>query len=647
MNFFSPSAAPHRSVQPRRTSWLTFVSLGLLAISNGSAQRNLPGNISGANITRYHPAPNFRQMEFKLTGDEARPLSGTTNQINITNPRFAYFRTNGEPQIYIEAPECIFTEPDPKSRTLHSLRELTMRAGDGQSSIRGRGFLWQQQGRTLIISNDVRASIKWTNNEPPLEITSRWFEFDAERNRGVFHDDVHGENTNLIFTCNTLAISADKTNRNSFNLIEADGGLEVTGKTPGQYGRAQRGVYHHADQRIDLTGDAAWSFNGNSGSAEQMTVWLSNTNINASGHVRLSLPHSALGAASGLLGGTNALAKTASTNLVTLAADRFTRRGTQLLGEGQVRVSDGTNQLTCDRLEARQATPQSPERTARATGNVFVGREGGGIYADRADYSESTGEVLFTGATAPRFVQGQTSGTAGRVIARPATREVRADNGVTVMLTFTSDSETFLNVLPGTKTNRVGKTALTNQTVRVTAQTFALRDRLALFAGDVQAHQLPADGSEPRMRCAELEVRLDADKRNAESLQARREVICERGIIGVTNGPAEYTRMDCETLTANRHPATGDLIDLVAGGGVQLQRPTLTARGEKAVYTPADSLLRLLGKSVIDSSAATYTSSQGIGWHIATEEVVGSFDKVSFKPAALPQAEKLLTLPPK
>jgi len=646
MNIQNTSSNNHRPTRRRGKAWLAGLAVFLLATVNVLAQKSLPGNVTGANITRYHPAPNFRQMEFKLTGDEAKPVAGTTNQINISNPKFAYFRTNGEPQIFIEAPECIFAEPDPKTRTLHSARELAMRAGDGQSSIRGRGFLWQQQGRTLIISNDVRALIKWTNNEPPLEITSRWFVFDAENNRGVFHDDVRGESTNLVFTCATLAISADKTNRNSFNLIEADGGLEVIGKIPGQYGRAQRGTYHHSDERIDLTGDAAWSFNGNSGSAERMTVWMSNTNIDASGHVKLSLPSDTLGAASGLLGVTNTPTRSANTNVVTITADRFTRRGPQLLAENKVRISDGTNLLTCDRLEVKQTTPQSLDQTAHATGHVFVGREGGGIYSDRADYSKATGEVLFTGDTPPRFVQGQTSGTAGRVIARPATSEVLADNGVTVALTFASDSDTFLNVLPGTKTNRVEKAGRTNQTVQVTSRTFALRDRLALFAGNVEAHQLPANGSEPRLRCAELEVRLSADKRHAESLQARRDVICERGTIGLTNGPAEYTRMDSATLTANLNAASGELIDLVAGGGVKLQRADLTARGEKAVYTNADQLLKLLGQSVIENPEAIYTSSQGLTWHIATEQVVGSYDSIRFKPAALKRAEDLEKLSP-
>lgn len=646
-----PTTQPDRSPQqlPRVLPLLVGLMIMFFAASEVLAQKNITGGFKGAaNYSRYYPAPNFKQLEMQLTGESPAPVPGTTNQIGITYPRFAYFRTNGEPLIFIEAPECIFSETDAKARTLHSANELLMRAGDRESSIQGRGFLWQQKGRTLIISNDVRALIKWTNNAPPMEITSRWFEFDAENNRGIFHDDVHGENTNMVFTCASLAISADKTNRNSFNLIEADGGLEVTGKIPGQYGRAQRGIYRHADQRIDLAGDAAWSFNGSAGSADRMTVWMSNTNIDASGNVKLRLPRSTLGAAGGLLNLTNAPGKAEGTNLVTILADRFTRRGPQLIAEGAVQVSDGTNQLTCDRLEGRQETPQTPDQTAVAIGNVFVGREGGGIYSERADYSKTHGQVLFTGTKPPRFVQGQTTGTAGRVIAKTTTREVLAEDGVTATLTFASNSDALLNVLPDTKTNRVAQTGRTNQTVQVTAQNFSLRDRSAVFSGKVAAHQLPTDGSEPRMHCEELEFRLAADKQRAESLQARGNVVCERGIVGMTNGPAAslYSRMDSETLTANISPSTGELVDLTAGGNVHLQREDLTARGEKAIYTRADQLLKLLGKAVIDSPDAIYTSSQSIVWSIATEQVIGSYDSIRFKPAALKRAEDSEKLSP-
>jgi lipopolysaccharide export system protein LptA len=353
------------------------------------------------------------------------------------------------------------------------------------------------------------------------------------------------------------------------------------------------------------------------------------------------MPRTALGAAGGLLSSTNASSTTADTNIVTLFADRFAKRWDRLRAEGAVRVNDGTNQLTCDRLDAKQATPTSPEKFATATGNVFVGRAGGGIHSDRADYSEADKQVLFTGN--PRFIQGEINGTAGRVIVRTLTSEVLAEDDVTVTFPLAAGSGTFLDVLPEGKTNRVTKTTTPapDQKVRMTARTFRLQDRLAVFSGDVKAHQLPADGSEPRMRCDELEIRIAADGQHAESLQARHNVVCERGVIGVTDGPDEkiYTRMDCATLTANANPK-----ELVAGGGVRLQRVGILANGEQAVYTRADQLLKLLGNAVVESPEMIYKG-RVLTYNIVTEQVVGNYDSVRSNPGFLNELEKSKKLP--
>lgn len=622
------------------------------------AQTSPAGGVTDYNATRYFPAPNFKQMEMKLTGESMMRLSGSEKRLRITKPKFWSFRENGEQLVAIETPECVFDETDAKTRTVSSTEELAMRTGDGRFSIKGKGFLWSQNSKTLIISNDVRALVQWTNNAPPLEITSRWFEFDAERQRGVFHDNVRGEDTNQVFTCEVLAISGavdktkrgavglSQTNRAAFDLIEADGGLEITGVAKPGYAKAKRGAFHQKEQRVDLVGDAAWKFNGYSGSADEMTVWLSNTNIDAAGKVRLSMPSADLDAVGGLWGATNAPAKTSGTNVVTLFADRFTKRGDQLLADGAVRINDGTNQLTCDKLEGKQATPQSPEEFAHATGNVFVGREGGGIYSERADYSKATGQVLFTGKSRPRFVQGQVSGTAGRVIARPANREVLAEDDVDVTFPLASGSGTLLDFLPTEKTNRVAQASRPNQKVSVTARNFRLQDRLAIFAGNVEAHQLPANGSEPRIRCGELEVKLAADRKHAESLQARKEVVCERGTVGVTNGPAEYARMDSETLTATANPKTGELTDLVAGGGVLFRQTDSEARGEQAVYTRADQVLKLIGQPAIKRPEGTYTSDRELTWDNVQRKVVGSNYRINITGNAetlkqLKESEKL------
>ncbi len=627
------------------------VLLSLLGLVSGFAQANRDG-ATGFNATRYHPAPDFRQMEIKLTGSEAMQLPGG-KQFRVTKPHFTSYRKTGETEVIVETPECLFDETDPKARTLSSEQTLSMRTGADDFSITGRGFRWHQDLKTLVISNDVRALVRYTNNAPPLEITSHWFEFDVEQRRGIFHDNVRGEDTNQVFTCELLTISAttnktststDKTQRSTAKLtggrsggldyIEADGGLEITGKSRPGHAQARRGSFHQADQRVDLAGDAVWNFNGYSGNADQITVWMVNTNIDASGKVKLSMPSGALGAAGGLLSATNAPTKTAGTNIVTLFADRFTKRDDRLLAEGSVRITDGTNQLTCPRLEAKQSTPES----AVATGGVFVGRDNDGIHSDRADYSKAKEEILFTGN--PRFVQDQIQGTAGRVVVDTVTQEIRAENEVAVTFPLKAGSGTLLNVLPNEKTNQVATAKRTDQKVSVTAQTFRFRDRRGLFTGNVVARELPADGCESRMRADEIEVLLAADQKHAESIQARKNVVCERGTVGVTNCPAEYARMECATLTAYTDPATSELVRLVADGGVDLRQPTRRAQGSKIVYTDADQLLRLMGDCRIEVPEGIYRSKQELIWDTLNQNARGTDYTFTVNPELLKKAQE-------
>jgi len=644
MNIQHPTPNIQHPSWPRSAIWvigaLLLMVVGFWIVS---AQTAAPGFVGGFNYTRYHPAPHFRQLELKLIGTEGRELPGSTRRFEIKSPKFQAFQTNGEPLVTIESPECFFEET---TRALYSAETLAVQSGDGRFRITGKGFRWEQNKKLLVISNDVRAVIHWTNNAPPLEITARWFEFDLEQRRGVFHEDVRGENPEMFFTCARLTVSGstERTNRNPLDLIEADGDLEITRKLGSGYAKANRGTYRRAEERMDLIGNAEWKFDGYAGRADRMTAWTNAENLEATGKVALSLPRAALGAAGGLLNTTNTT-KSAENGTVTLQANQFSKRGDRLLAEGAVQINDGTNTLTCDRLEGKQASKQSPDEFAIATGNVFVGRAGGGIYSDRADYSKAHNQVSFTGN--PRFIQGEVHGTAGRVIARPATGEVIAEDDVTVTFPLAAGSGgTFLDFLPNESTNRVPAIARPDQKVGITARTFRLQDRLAVFAGNVAARQLPADGSEPRLRCGELEIRLAATKKHAESLQARQDVVCERGTVGVTNGPAEYARLDSHTLTANANPATGDLRELVANGDVRFQQTDSEACGERAVYTAADQVLKLIGQPTIKRPEGTYTSERELVWDNLRRKVLGEDYKIVINPETLKRAGELEKLPP-
>jgi lipopolysaccharide export system protein LptA len=237
-------------------------------------------------------------------------------------------------------------------------------------------------------------------------------------------------------------------------------------------------------------------------------------------------------------------------------------------------------------------------------------------------------------------VQGEINGTAERVIIHTLTREIRAENDVTVNFPLPADGGKWLSFLPNEQTNQVAKPNRPDQKINVTAQTFQFRDRRGLFTGDVVARELPADGSESRMRADEIEVVLAADQKHAESLQARKNVVCERGTVGVTNGPAGYARLECATLTAHLDPTTSEFVNLVADGGVDLRQPTRRAQGPKAVYTHTDQILRLLGQSTIEMPEGVYHSPRELIWDNINKVVLSSDSKFTVNPEFLKQAQE-------
>ncbi len=593
--------------------------------------------------SEYYPPPDYTNLQFQLSAAQARSLPGDRQL--LTKVKLQTFKVTGEPELVIEAPECIY---DQTSRTVGSPGPLQVQSGDGRFRIAGDGFAWHQGESRVVISNRVHATVATTNAVGPLEITSRWFEFDKEQNRGVFHDEVRGGDADFDFTCGRLSVSAatnqlgTATNRVAFDLIEADGSLDVVGKAGGkQAGRrasAQRGVYRRSEEQVELIGDAKWELDGRSGRSDRLTARQAE-GVVVVGNVALKSPRELLGAAGSLLNASNApTAKTQVSPMVDIFAERCTFRTNWFMAEGGVRLLDTTNQLTCDRLEARQA----PEKIAIATGHVIVAREGSSIVADRADYTEADGVLVFTGE--PHWRIEQETGVAERLTIRTRVGEVLAENNVNVTVPLGPGTGSFLSFFPGDgATNRAGTV------IGVFAHSFLAKtnDRLVTFSGAVRVHQSPTNGSEPRLQSDELELRFSTNAPpRVERLAARRNVIYEQGTPGVTNGPAIYRRMTARTLTADADPATGKLGELVADGDVKLEEPDTWATGDRAVYTRVTDTFKLTGKTVLETSQVIITESPEVYWSQAEKKFVAREPCViKVKPAALKHAGESQKLP--
>ena len=606
-----------------------------------------PGmRINNFSASDPYPAPNYKQMRYLVTGAEGRPQAD--NKVLLTGVKLETFRVNGDKEMIVEAPECIF---DDKARTAGSAGKLILRSGDGKLRVEGDGFGCQLANKTLIISNNIRAVIQRPNtnaNAAPLVITSRWLEFNAEKRLAIFHDDVRGDDPDFAFTCGSLAVSAT-TNQSGFDLIEARDSLVVTGKTGVRRASAERGIYRSAEESIELIGNATWDVDGKSGRANRVTGLRKDESIQAEGNVAMKLPRGAMGAATGLLSSSNKLSQS---SIVDVFADKFQWRsnvvtGTVITGSGSVRIVDATNRVSfsCDTLEAKQAMNSSGDDTAVATGNVKVERAGANVQAERADYSKRAGAVVFTGN--PHWKQEQIEGSAEQVTFKTSSEEMEivADRNVAVRITIpTKGGSSPLAFLSKGATNQ------TTPVVDVTSERLNVTQRQALFLGKVNANQSPRTGSEMRLRSDMLEVLFMAQSNRLDAITATGNVLYEMGAKGITNGPTAYSKLTCRSLTAKADQGTGEPNELVADGDVRFEQPGSEARGNRVVYNRIADVVKLIGDPpIIETPQLIYTGGREVEWDNRNHKVIGTgyriVPKQEFKPEFLKKAAESQKLP--
>ncbi len=602
--------------------------------------QNSPPALSASDFStvEYYDPPNERQARFRIRGAAAQPQPG--GLVLLQQLTIECFRVTGETEIVVESPRCVWNTAKGQAS---SPGRLELRSGDRRVSVAGEGFRWQQDQGSLTMSNQIRAILRRAETNaaagPPLVITSRWFNFEATNRSATFHEDVRGDDPEMEFTCGQLSIHGAPAGTpkagQSFEIIEAGPSFVIVGKADGRRATADQGIYVHSAERIELIGNVRWQQDRQSGRADRAIVHRLEKDVVASGQVAMKLPRESLGAGGRLLARTNAPAAAGDTPLIDLFADQFHSRSNLTVLDGAVRVLDGTNQLACDKLTVISATEAAPEETATAEGSVVLNQGNGTLRAARAVYTKSAATVVFTGE--PKWNQNQMEGQAERVTIHTETEAIHAENQVVVKVPLPGQRSSFLTMFPAT-----ANTSNPVQAVEVFAREFTGQDRRIVFLGDVRAHQLPASGAEPRLRSDELEVQFAPAANQAETLQARKNVVYEQGLPGSTNGPTIYRRLTTRALTARSDTNTGNLVDMVAEGDVDITQPGSVARGGRATYTAATDFLELTEQPSLETPQFIITDARSLFWDKARGRYRGTgLYKIRFRPEALKQtAEK-------
>ena len=117
-----------------------------------SADTNKPAEFTSVD---YYPVPNQMQMKSRMAGIDVITLDN--GLYLIKRLRLEMFATNGQPQVIVNASECIY---DAARQEANSPGRLSLQNGDGRIRIEGDGFLWRQTNALLTVSNQVRTTIQ-------------------------------------------------------------------------------------------------------------------------------------------------------------------------------------------------------------------------------------------------------------------------------------------------------------------------------------------------------------------------------------------------------------------------------------------------------------------------------------------------------
>jgi hypothetical protein len=146
----------HRTFQIwQRVSSGALLSGLVMSSSILNAQESVSSRVKDFRWPEYYDPPHQNQMKSLLAGAEAQPQAN--GKFLIKELKLEMYRENGEREVVVEAPECVY---DSAQRVARSAGRLQVQTGDGRFLIEGEGFLWQQTNSSLIISNRAHTIVR-------------------------------------------------------------------------------------------------------------------------------------------------------------------------------------------------------------------------------------------------------------------------------------------------------------------------------------------------------------------------------------------------------------------------------------------------------------------------------------------------------
>jgi lipopolysaccharide transport protein LptA len=372
---------------------------------------------SAAQAIKIRPIKNFKvpdyypnvttgatnRMKSLLTGTEAR--LNQDGRVVVKQARIENYSGSGQTQMVVRVAECLF---DNKSNSAFSTNTLQFQTGDGKFSLEGVGFNWDRTNSNLIISNQVHTlisrplvqassptSLRPAEADGQIEITSEGLEYLAEPKQATWQRNVRVKEPRLTMTCDLVTAkftgedtkpespttkpddptkSDNPTAKLESLVAETNVAILVTLSNEVIAARCDKVVYLAGPETLVLSGEKPILESETHHLrilSPDIVMNLTNKMLSATAPVKTIMPRGALEkwseprlAPPGV--GPNAPA--ADANLEVSAEQfEFASESKLAVWRGNVRATDPSLNLTCQRLSARLAGDTAKQENSAAT----------------------------------------------------------------------------------------------------------------------------------------------------------------------------------------------------------------------------------------------------------------------------------------
>ncbi len=398
------------------------VTLGVVAlVSAVHGQRVVEGK--GFKFANYFDAPDDTKIKTLLEGARAVPQPGNRLFV-ITDAKVQTFRKNGEGEMTVEAPECVY---DATERAINSSGPFRLRTADGQFFLEGVGFLWRQTNSTLFVSNQVHTVVRASLMSGPgiktnaaasaaatnataatpetIDIFSDRFDYALDAGQGVYKGNVRVTGTNLALVGGTLTVDVPATNRHLERLIATENVVVdyIVGAIKTQ-ARGQRVSYDAEKDVLHVNGQPTWRADLREGRGDELLLDRKNGIFESAGNAWLKMPSQGSGGGGFLphaLTKTNGAAAGPGTNQwVEIFSDRYVIRTNAAEFSEHVRVTDKRDdvvqgKMSCELLTATFAGTNELRQLV-ADRKVIIESDTNRFTSGRAVYTGTNGLLTLT-----------------------------------------------------------------------------------------------------------------------------------------------------------------------------------------------------------------------------------------------------------